>query len=192
MINVNHKIKSGLVLMVLVCPSMIFAAVQEWKIIPNESSLNFTATQNGAPVSGEFKKFDGDIAFDPSQLNMSHVKITVNIASVYTSYSELTQTLTTSDWFDTSQFPQAVFEANQFKKTGPNQYVADGKLTIRTASLPIKITFSGDDFNKSKVTISGDTVLKRTAYGIGQGEWASTNEIKDDVKINFKLSAVKK
>lgn len=181
-----------LLVFILLYPSIILAAVQEWKILPQESKLTFTATQNGAPVTGEFKQFEGNIAFDPLQLNNSHVKIVVTIASLSTSYSDLTKTLTTSDWFDSVKYPQAIFETSNFKKISDNHYEADGKLTIRNKTLPITLTFTADDFTKPKVAVSGEAMLKRIAYEVGQGEWASTDEVKNEVTINFKLSAVKK
>lgn len=168
------------------------AAVPAWQIIPNESSLTFTATQNGAPVTGEFKDFTGDIQFDHNDLSKSNVKITVNIASVSTSYGEIATTLVTPDWFDAKLFPQAVFTAQQFKKTGDKTYQANGELTLRNKTLPITVTFTEEEYSDTKARMKGSTTLKRTAFGIGQGDWAKTDEVKDDVQINFILSAKKK
>ena len=63
----------------LVLPIIAYAEVPAWKIIPNESTLTFTATQNGAPVTGKFTDFSGDIHFDPAQLNASHININIEI-----------------------------------------------------------------------------------------------------------------
>src|SRR5579862_9622098 len=95
-----------------------FAAVTAWKIIPNESSLTFTATQNGAPVTGKFTNFSGDINFDPAQLDKSNVKIIVDIGSISDPYNQLTDTLKSSEWFNTKLFPQAVFQSSGITKTG--------------------------------------------------------------------------
>ncbi|WP_232220655.1 hypothetical protein [Legionella tunisiensis] len=42
-------------IMLALIPLVASAAIPEWEIIPSESSLSFTATQNGAPVKGQFK-----------------------------------------------------------------------------------------------------------------------------------------
>ena len=38
----------------------------------------------------------------------------------------------------------------------------------------------------------GSTTIKRTAFSVGQGEWSDTNAVKDDVQINFTVSAIRK
>lgn len=171
---------------------MMAHAAPHWEIVPNDSSLIFTATQNGSPISGEFKKFTGDINFDPEALGSSNVQINVDVASVSTSYKDVETTLKTPEWFSTKLFPNAVFKASQFKKTGNNAYQANGTLTIRDKTVPIVLNFILDEYTQTKAHATGGTVLKRTAFDVGIGEWAKTDEVKDDVKVDFVLSAVKK
>src|SRR5262245_57300982 len=98
--------KQILFLTLLFVPLITVAAVPSWQIVPDKSSLTFTGVQNDAPVSGKFKKFTGDIKFDPAQLNASSVKIVVDTNSVFTSYSDLVDALKTADWFNVKLFPQ--------------------------------------------------------------------------------------
>lgn len=172
--------------------SVVFAELPAWQIVPAESSITFTATQNNAPVSGKFKTFTGDIHFDPTQLGASQVSITVDIASVSTSYAEVQDALKTPAWFNVKVFPQAVFKANSFTKTGDKTYEAKGTLTIRDKTQPVVLTFSLDDYSATNANVKGSTTLKRTQFGVGQGEWAATDGVKDDVKVDFVLKTVKK
>lgn len=172
--------------------SAIYAALPQWQIVSDKNSLTFTGTQNGAPVSGEFKKFSGDIQFDPAQLNSSQVQITVDINSVTSSYAQVGDTLKTADWFNVKLFPQAVFKASHFTKTGNNAYQANGTLTIRDKSAPITLNFVLDEYSATQTRAHGDTSLKRTAFGVGQGEWANTSTVKDEVQVHFSLTATKK
>ncbi len=181
-----------LVLAVLFMPLIAKAAVPEWQIVPSESNITFTGTQNNAPISGQFKKFSGSIAFDPNQLNESKIKIVIDTNSVSTSYADFTSTLLTPDWFDVKLFPEATFQASQFTKTGQNTFEANGNLTIRDKTLPVKVVFTGEELSKTKASVKGSTSIKRTAFGVGAGEWASTDEVQDDVKINFTITAIKK
>lgn len=176
-------------LLIVFVPVLGKAAVPTWQIVPNESTLTFTATQNGAPASGNFKHFSGDISFDPAQLADSHVRIVVDLNSVTTSYREVGETLKTADWFNVKLFPQAVFTANHFTKTADNTYKTDGNLTIRDKTVPVTLTFTLADYSKAKAHVKGTTTLKRTAFGVGQGDWAKTDTVKDDVQINFNLIA---
>jgi polyisoprenoid-binding protein YceI len=175
--------------LLVIWPLLSFAAVPIWQIIPEESSLTFTATQNNAPVSGNFKKFNGTIHFDPAQLKMSSVEITVDMNSLSTSYQDLTSTLDTSDWLNVKIFPEAHFKATDFTQLSQNTYEANGTLTIRDKSMPVKLQFSAQDLGNDKVQVKGSTLLKRSNFGVGQGEWASTEEIKDPVKVEFVITA---
>lgn len=178
-------------LALLLLPALAQAAAPQWQIIPAESELTFTATQNNAPVSGQFKTFHGDIAVDPDDYKNGHIDIVVDINSISASYSELKDTLLTNDWFNAQAFPKAEFKAHDFEKTGANAYLAKGVLTIRDKSQPVTLTFTAKDIAPGKVEVVGSTSINRSAFGVGQGEWASTNEIKDEVVVHFKVSATK-
>ncbi|MGQ3891361.1 YceI family protein [Legionella sp. CNM-4043-24] len=174
----------------LLLPMLVHAAPVAWQMIPEESQLSFTATQNNAPVSGQFKSFTTDLLVDLEQLNNSHVEIVVDINSLSASYADLKDTLMTADWFNTSLFPKAVFKASEFEKTGDHAWLAKGTLTIRDKSVPVTLTFTSRDITPNKCIVTGSTVIKRSAFGVGQGDWASTDEIKDDVTVNFTITAV--
>lgn len=172
-------------------PILTYAASPVWKIVPNESNITFTAIQNNAPVGGQFKTFSGTIQFDPNDLKGSMLKIVVDLNSVTTAYKEVGDTLKTEPWFDIKVFPNATFSANQFEKTGNNTYQAKGTLSLRDKSLPVMLTFTLDEYTDTKAHAKGSTTLSRTAFGVGQGDWAKTSEIKDDVKVDFVVFAVK-
>jgi polyisoprenoid-binding protein YceI len=176
----------------LLCFSLgVTATPVSWQIEPNESEITFTGTQNGAPVSGNFKQFSGTIMFDPNDLKSSSINIIVDINSVITSYAELKDTLLNSDWFDAKAFPKAEFKSSEIDRVNDKEFAAKGTLTIRDKSQPIVLIFTESE-SGSKATASGSTSIKRTAFGVGQGEWSGTGQVKDDVMINFKVVATKK
>lgn len=167
----------------------LFAAATHWTIIPNESTLSFTATQNNAPVTGEFKKFTGDILFSEQDLTASSVDIKIDMNSLNTSYGELKDTLLAADWFNVKLFPSAEFKATQFTKKSEHQYQANGTLTIRDKTLPMTLDFTIENIAPNKVIAKGKATINRTQFGVGQGEWASTKEIKDSVEVDFIIHA---
>lgn len=185
------QIKNIILFCVLFFPLIAFSATTEWIIQPNTSTLTFTATQNDAPIQGAFKKFNGKIHFDPDKLDESNVDIIVDITSLTTSYHDMTEMLITPDWFNTEKFPHAKYTAKNFKRIGDSQYEALGTLTIRETSLPTILTFDTSDLSNPEVIAEGNTKINRLNFGVGQGEWSSTNEIKDAVIINFKIHAKK-
>ena len=187
-----HCKKTFILLMCYLIPMLSIAAPPVWNIVPNASKLTFTATQNGAPVSGEFKKFTADIHFDPDQLNANNVKVVIDTGSISDPYNQLADTLRGADWFNVKQYPQAVFTSNSFKKTGDKTYQSTGNLTIRDKTLPVTLVFTQEEYTNNKARIKGSTTIKRTAFGVGQGEWADTKTIKDEVQIDFTVTAEKK
>lgn len=172
--------------------SVASAAVPTWQIVPQASNITFTATQNNAPTSGQFKTFTGQINFDPAQLNNSNVHIVINIGSLTTGDPEIAQTLQTPDWFSAKLFPQAVFAANNFTKTGDKTYQAKGTLTIRDKTVPTTVSFVLEEYSPTKALVKGTAAIKRNDFGVGKGEWSSTDVVKNDVKVNFQITATKK
>jgi polyisoprenoid-binding protein YceI len=178
---------------ILICsPMLAIAAVPTWKIDPNHSSLTFTATQNNAPVTGSFKTFSGDIHFDPAQLAASNVMIKINTGSVSSSYDQVASALVTTDWFNPALFPQAIFKANHFIKNSDNHYTAKGSLTLRGKTVPVTVFFTLPEYTDKKAIAKGSATLERTQFGVGQGDWAATDTIKDTVNIEFTITAMQK
>lgn len=179
-------------LLFILTPLVASALAPQWQMVPAESQLTFTGTQNAAPVTGQFKTFDATIFADLQTLKDSHIDIVVDINSLSLSYAELKKTLITADWFNTKLFPKAEFKATEFKKLKNDTYQAIGTLTIRDKSVPTTLTFTVKVLSPNKIAVTGSTVIKRGAFGVGQGEWASTEEIKEDVTVHFNVVAVKK
>ena len=47
----------------ILIPTYTYAGVTTWQIVPHQSSITFTVSQNNAPITGEFKNFAGNISF---------------------------------------------------------------------------------------------------------------------------------
>ncbi len=167
-----------------------------WKIVPESSQITFTATQNHAPVQGNFKTFTGEINFDKEQLDKSNVNIAIDIASLFSSNSDIIKTLLEADWFDVKDFPKAVFSSNEFTKdttgsAGEERYKAKGSLTIRDKTVPVTVSFAFKEYSSTKAQALGSTSIKRTDFGVGQGEWSSPTVVEDGVQVNFTVTAIK-
>lgn len=166
----------------------VYADLPAMQLVSDESTLTFTATQNDAPVKGSFKNIAGSIHFDVKQLNQSNATITIETNSLTTAYKPIADSLKTEDWFDVKQFPEASFKSDKITKMDDTHYQADGVLSIRDKSKPIKVNFVLVSNANDKTKVKGDFTLKRLDFGLGQGEWASTDEIADPVKIEFEFS----
>ena len=163
-----------------------------WEIIPTESSITFSATQNNAPLTGEFKSFTGTISADPQKYQDSQILITVKTDSVSVSYAEVATLLLTPEWFDVKKFPPAELKANEFKKIDAATYEAKGTLTIKDKIMPVKVLFNTQELSPEHWVVTGSLPIKRSEFSVGTGEWVETDSVKDLVTINFKLAVKRK
>jgi len=113
------------------------------------------------------------------------------MASAATGDDQRDQSLPSGDFFDTAAHPKATFTATKFRKTGEDKFIADGTLGLRGVKKPLSLPFSLK-IDGDTATARGVTTLDRTTFGVGQGEWASTDEIAAKVKVSFAITAKKK
>ena len=159
--------------------------------VDRSSSLTFATSWGGEAIQGRFDRWSSDILFSPDALDRSKVSVTIDMGSVSSGDEQRDASLPGSDWFDTAVHPKATFVATRFDKTGEGRFVARGKLTLRGVSrpldLPFRLKIDGD-----RAQVSGVTSLDRTTFGIGQGEWASTDQIPARVTVRIALTARRK
>ncbi|WP_395444974.1 YceI family protein [Caulobacter sp. UC70_42] len=155
------------------------------------STLGFSATWSENAIEGRFKTWTADILFSPEALDRSKLTVAIDTASVDTGDAQRDQSLPSGDFFDTAEHPKATFTATKFRKTGEGKFVADGTLDLRGVKKPLSLPFTLK-IDGDTATARGVTTLDRTTFGVGQGEWASTDEIAAKVKVSFNLTAKRK
>lgn len=174
-------------LLTVALATIALPAAAQQKLLPAQSDIAFEIRQMGVPVQGHFKKFDAQINFDAAKLATSKVAFTVDIASATLGSPEMDYELPKATWFNAAQFPQARFTSSGFKALGGGKYEVVGKLAIkgqtRDVTVPLAMTQSG-----AVTTATGVLPIKRLAFKIGDGEWADTSMVADDVQVKFKLA----
>lgn len=174
-------------LLTVAMTAITLPATAQQKLLPAQSDMAFEIKQMGVPVQGRFKKFDGQINFDAAKLAASKVSFTVDIASATLGAPEMDSELPKATWFNTPKFPQAQFTSSAFKSLGGGKYEVTGKLAIkgqsRDVTVPLTMTQSG-----ATTTATGVLPIKRLAFKIGEGDWADTSMVADDVLVRFKLA----
>ena len=166
---------------------VVMPAAAQQKLLPAQSELSFAAKQMGVPINGHFKKFDAQVSFDAAKLAASKVAFTVDMGSATLGSKEMDSELPTATWFNVPKFPQASFSSSSIKALGAGKFEVAGQLSIKgqaqAVTVPLTMTQSG------AVTVaSGVLPIKRLAFKIGDGDWADTSMVADDVQVKFKLS----
>lgn len=173
-------------------PHVVAAPVPAYTLVKEKSFLKFVAIQNSAPVEGKFTDFTADIRFDPNQLDKSSVKVEVNMAKIEVANEEVEQNLALPEWLSVKEFPKAEFTCTKLTRMPmSDNYYADGQLTLRGKTLPAVLNFQMDHFDDKTAIAKGSVTLHRLPYGIGQGQWAKDDVIKDEVRVEFRVVAQK-
>ncbi|ACB95559.1 YceI family protein [Beijerinckia indica] len=187
MFAVTPSLRRALLGIVLLAP-VTHADAADWTIDKAHSTLGFSGTQTGTKFQGHFTRYDGSIHFDPDHPETGHALITIDMASATTGDRQRDEALPGGDWFNTKTFPKATFEIKSFRPINGNNFEALGTLTLRgishEATLPFALDITGDAAHAK-----GHLELVRTAFGVGQGTWASGQWVALEVGVDVDLIA---
>ena len=156
------------------------------RLVPAQSEVTFQVRQSGVPIDGRFRKFDAQLALDPKAPQTGTVAISVDTASATVGFAESDVELPRAPWFNSAKFPRAVFQSSAIKSLGGGRFQATGKLDLKgnphDLVVPVTIVQSGP-----QSTATGEFIVKRLDYKIGENEWADLSLVANDVRVRFKL-----
>ena len=161
------------------------AAVGSYTSDADQSRLEFVGVQAGAEFKGVFHKFTADVDFALETLASSRIDVQIDMNSVDSKDKDRDTTIRGKDVFDVAHYPTAHYMTRSITKTAAG-FSAVGALTLRgvTKDVPIEFQFAPA---AAGAKLSGSAKLNRLDFGVGQGDWKSTETIGDAVKINFSL-----
>jgi cytochrome b561/polyisoprenoid-binding protein YceI len=169
----------------MLAPAAARAAGPVYTAVAAQSSLTYTFIQAGAENQGRFKSFA--VSFDPAA---GRLDVVVDMRSFDTGDQQRNDTLGGKDFFDVAQYPQSRFSASRTEKTAAG-YEATGSLTLRgvTRNIAIPFTWRTAMLQGHPVGyLSGQMTLPRLDFGVGQGQWQSTDFLDNDVTVRYSLT----
>ena len=159
---------------------------------PRNSSYRKLVTDK--PTDGPFAsavegvgKRNPSASFDPAA---GRLDVAVDMRSFDTGDQQRNGILGGKDFFDIAQYPQSRFSASRIERTATG-YQAIGSLTLRGVTRNVAIPFTWRTATvrgRSVGYLSGQMTLKRLDFGVGQGQWQSTEWVGDDVTVRYSLS----
>lgn len=168
------------------CAFVGTAAHAQQALVPAQSHIQFTSTQMGVPVQGKFQQFEANIQFNPSEVAKSTIAMKINTASATLGDAATDKNLKDEDWFNVRKFAQATFQSESVKSLGGQKYQVDGTLSMKGKNKKISVPVQLEQ-NGAHTTATGTFSVGRLDFGIGDGDWADTSMIANEVKVNFKL-----
>ncbi len=170
------------------------AQAQTWVIDQEQSRVIFHYSYAGDPYKGEFRNVDAVFEIDPLDPGSCNFSVTIPIVDIGLDSPEALDYLLDVELFDVDQFPTARFEAEECRLQSMDSFVSSGTLTIRDVTRPMSFPFSlsvernGDQLG---FRLNSNVTIKRLEYGVGQGYWASTAEIPNDIGIEVDVYAIR-
>lgn len=169
---------------VLACGAAL--AQEPRRILAEESSIRFVTRQMNVPVEGHFKRFEATVAFDPARPEATRARFEVDLASIDLGNAEGETEARRRPWLNVEAFPKASFVASSVKATSRGRYEATGELTIKGVGRVVVAPFRLAE-QRGMRTVEGQFTLKRLQFRIGEGPWADTDTVADDVLVRFRF-----
>ncbi|MGC1817860.1 MAG: YceI family protein [Casimicrobiaceae bacterium] len=156
-------------------------------VIVAKSEIAFTTTQMGVAFDGRFRKWNANIVFEPAALASSRASIDVDLASIDLASDDSEAEARGPLWLDSSKFPVARFTSTSITSRGGDKYDVAGRLSLkgitRDCVVPIVVT---RDSGGNRVA-EGRFAIRRLDYRVGEGEWADTGTVANDVVVRIRM-----
>jgi len=169
------------------CFGQVQAGTEAPTLVSGKSEISFVSHQMGVPVAGSFRNFDAQVIFDPANPQNGRFTIGVDIGSVQLPTNDAMQEVVRPDWFDAPHFPRAVFQSSGIRVLERGRYEISGRLSIKGRAQDVVVAVAIEQSGGLTVA-TGALVVQRLAFAIGEGEWADTSLVADDVQIRFRLA----
>lgn len=163
-------------------------AVEYKQLLSDKSALAFTYKQMNVPMEGSFKRFKGQLSFDPAQPAKASASFEIDVASIDVGSPEGNEEVGSKLWFNTKTHPTARFVSSSIKSLGNNRFEVAGKMTIKGKTLDVSAPASFKQEGANGV-FEGAFAIKRADYAIGEGMWADFGTVANEVQIRFRLLA---
>jgi polyisoprenoid-binding protein YceI len=162
-------------------------------VLIDRSEIGFVSTQMGVRVEGRFRKWKANVDFRPKDLARSKAELEVELAGIDLASEESEAEIRRPLWFDTAKFPVAKFTSTGMRELGGDRYEIAGTLSMKGLSKEVVVPVAlGKDASGNSVA-EGRFTVKRLEFNIGQGLWADTDVVANEVvvRVRMVLPAVK-
>ena len=156
-------------------------------VLVDKSEIRFTSKQMGVNVDGRFRKWTANVVFLPADLAKSSAAFDIDIASIDLASADSESEIKDKVWFDTAKFPVARFASTSIKDAGGGKYEVAGTLTMKGISKPMTVPIAVSKDAGGNTIADGSFTIKRLDFKLGEGEWADTSTVANDVLVKFRM-----
>jgi len=156
-------------------------------LLIDKSEIRFVSKQLGVNVEGRFRKWNGNVVFLPKDLAKSKAEFDIDLGSVDLASDESETEIKSARWFDIAKFPVAHFASTSIRAVGADRYEVLGKLTLKGVTKDVIVPISVRNDASGNRVAEGSFPLKRIDYRVGEGMWADTDMVADDVVVRIRM-----
>ncbi|MBI2706618.1 MAG: YceI family protein [Actinobacteria bacterium] len=182
-----------------VTPTTPATLTSTYAIDPTHSRIGFVARHAMVTkVRGSFNEFEGSGYFDAENPANSHLRLTIQAASIDTRNADRDGHLKGNDFFDMEAYPEITFTSTTVEQVDAENYRVTGDLTIKGVTKPVTVDFeySGtavDPYNNQRIGFEGRTTVNRKDWGVS---WNAALEaggvlVSEKVTLEFEVSAIR-
>jgi len=170
---------------------LMMSSIQAACWLADESSgeLRFSGQVEGENFFGSFDDFDVRVCRpDGSDWSASEWTVSVATGSADTRNRDRDETLHGRYFFAVEEFPTATWTSTRVIDQGDG-LVLEGSLGLKgfTASQSVNAEL---DSSSDALSLVGSADISRLNFGVGQGEYADTEFIRDRVELEFELRLI--
>ena len=156
-------------------------------VLIDKSEIRFLSKQMGANVEGRFRKWRANVDFRPGELPKSKANFEIELASIDLASEESEAETRRPGWFDTAKFPVATFTSSAMRRLGDDRFEIAGTLAMKGIAKEMVIPVVLGKDAAGNAVAEGQFTLKRLEFRIGEGMWADTGAIADDVVVRVRM-----
>ena len=164
----------------------------QYRIDPKHTSLIFRVNHLGlSTYVGRFNEIEASLDFDPDAIENTRLDAVVRTASVDVNDSDMEQMLAGESWFDSVNYPEAVFTTNSIEILGNDTFLFSGDLQFRgvTAPLTLKGTFLGGANNiltgRYTLGFTASGTFSRSDFGMNKYIGAVGDQVELEIHAEF-------
>ena len=176
---------SSLILATACCAGAALPALAQ-SVDLARSEVSFGFKQENVPGSGKFKNFTAQVSFDAAKPEATRATIDVDVTSIDLGDPDWNRDAQGASWFNTKPFPKSTFVATGAKALGGGRFESPGKFTLKGITRDVVATFTAKP-DAGGTMLEGLVPLKRLDFKIGEGSWADTTVVANEVAVRFKI-----
>jgi polyisoprenoid-binding protein YceI len=169
------------------------AAPATYRIDPNHTDVVASWSHFGFsnPVA-HFGQVDGTITYDPDNVGLSSVAVTIPLAGINSHVGAFDEHLRSEDFFEVEKYPDIVFKSTKVQAAGEKKLRVFGDLTVKGVTKPavldVTLNRMGTHPMAKRAAIGFDatTTLKRSDFGLDK----YAPNVSDAVEIRITTEAM--